>query len=1095
MGRKSQTSLELILILAFAIFLISILMFVMGNYFVNYSEAQNVEEIDDFANSLLNEFEILQKLETGYERQILIPKDFLDKYNLSINESSSYIILNNLGVDSENDKNKHFYSIPGNFEIIQNIDANGNLILLIKKKNIIIEDSNQLILENSTIGDEITSSFCFLGVSLNDGDSYTFYNSSNVPCTSSCSSEVRTCNNGVLSGNSSFSNPSCSVLSCASCSLDGITVNHGYTYNFYNSSNVPFGFSCSSEARVCDSGILLGNSSFSSATCSINPEFNCYDPIHVGKIGIANECLDMLIVNNNMLKSVASIFLGGNSTFQLMGPDSNIYTFENSSYNIFTGQVSDMANLFRNSNFNGNIFYWDINNVINMSYMFYNTFNFNQAINNWNTSKVTDMSNMFHFSKFNQDIGNWNTRKVTDMSAMFAYSKFNQDIGNWDTSNVIDMSNMFDSAEFNQDIGNWNTSKVIDMSYMFSYSFFNQPIGNWDTSKVINMSNMFANSIFNQPIGNWDTSKVTVMESMFSYSLAFNQAIGNWDTSNVTNMRFMFESSKFNMPINNWDTGKVTSMAFMFTTATNFNQAIGNWNTSSVTNMQFMFDSAINFNQSIGNWDTSKVTSMSWMFRQANNFNQPIGNWNTSKVTDMMHMFQGAVNFNQPIGNWDTSSVTHMIYMFHGATNFNQDLRNWCVRNILSEPTYFAVDSPLNTNGMKPIWGAVCSTYLSCSLGGVTVNHGSSYTFYNSLTVPCGSSCSSQVRTCNNGVLSGTSSYSSASCTPLSCASCSLPWGGTIAHGLSVTAYLQETVPYGSSCTSQVRTCNNGALSGQFFYNKQFCSVLPQCLQPEIGIQKCKPTTIKYNGNLGGISGANSKCVSEFGSGWFFGGAEDIFKNPLDSFDGFGKFHMAWIKNEIVSSCWKEYEKGVGSCNLWSSSSSLFNGTVANGYWSAGKFQGHGLFSYTCESPFSIMCCKENPVLSCPSGYTYVESVPGNILPSNKCYSALKGPATIDTANTNCYNDGGFIVSRSIAGSSPMILCDITGGCAPITGSEKLIWGLNNKNYLWCLQKDGTNKGGSGTYPNIVNFCIGGCGSDTCDNTHYYWCVTDPVVN
>lgn len=49
---------------------------------------------------------------------------------------------------------------------------------------------------------------------------------------------------------------------------------------------------------------------------------------------------------------------------------------------------------------------------------------------------------------------------------------------------------------------------------------------------------------------------------------------------------------------------------------------------------------------------------------------------------------------------------------------------------------------------------------------------------------------------------------------------CSLPWGGTIAEGQSVTAYQAASVS-GKQCASEVRTCMNGVLSGM--YQHQSC--------------------------------------------------------------------------------------------------------------------------------------------------------------------------------------------------------------------------------------------------------------------------------
>ena len=65
----------------------------------------------------------------------------------------------------------------------------------------------------------------------------------------------------------------------------------------------------------------------------------------------------------------------------------------------------------------------------------------------------------------------------------------------------------------------------------------------------------------------------------------------------------------------------------------------------------------------------------------------------------------GASAFNQPLNSWSTSNVTNMTEMFQVASSFNQDLRCWDVSLILTEPSSFAASSPLNTNGMKPVWG------------------------------------------------------------------------------------------------------------------------------------------------------------------------------------------------------------------------------------------------------------------------------------------------------------------------------------------------------------------------------------------------------
>lgn len=55
---------------------------------------------------------------------------------------------------------------------------------------------------------------------------------------------------------------------------------------------------------------------------------------------------------------------------------------------------------------------------------------------------------------------------------------------------------------------------------------------------------------------------------------------------------------------------------------------------------------------------------------------------------------------------------------------------------------------------------------------------------------------------------------------------CQNPLGGVVKHGESVTLFEQDKVVFGSTCKSEVRQCNNGVLSGSFVYGS--CEVLPE---------------------------------------------------------------------------------------------------------------------------------------------------------------------------------------------------------------------------------------------------------------------------
>jgi hypothetical protein len=108
----------------------------------------------------------------------------------------------------------------------------------------------------------------------------------------------------------------------------------------------------------------------------------------------------------------------------------------------------------------------------------------------------------------------------------------------------------------------------------------------------------------------------------------------------------------------------------------------------------------------------------------------------------------------------------------------------------------------------------------SCLHNGATIAHGQSISAFLQSSVPYGQSCVQQTRTCNNGILSG--SYDFTSCSVGVAASCTFN-GSNLAHGASVTAFATSTVDFGFSCQSQMRTCNNGTLSGS--YNYAGCAV------------------------------------------------------------------------------------------------------------------------------------------------------------------------------------------------------------------------------------------------------------------------------
>lgn len=115
-----------------------------------------------------------------------------------------------------------------------------------------------------------------------------------------------------------------------------------------------------------------------------------------------------------------------------------------------------------------------------------------------------------------------------------------------------------------------------------------------------------------------------------------------------------------------------------------------------------------------------------------------------------------------------------------------------------------------------------------CALDNVTLDSGASASFYKYRTTPAGELCSAhvQTRTCNNGSLSGSSSFLYGSCSNNT--KCTLD-GTTVEHGSSGVFYKERTVAFGTTCasTALTRTCTNAKFSGSDDYKYNSCSVNP----------------------------------------------------------------------------------------------------------------------------------------------------------------------------------------------------------------------------------------------------------------------------
>lgn len=121
---------------------------------------------------------------------------------------------------------------------------------------------------------------------------------------------------------------------------------------------------------------------------------------------------------------------------------------------------------------------------------------------------------------------------------------------------------------------------------------------------------------------------------------------------------------------------------------------------------------------------------------------------------------------------------------------------------------------------------ASCEGPRACTLDNTTVSSGTSREFYLLQNIPSTELCSAYAtsRSCLDGVLAGSASYKYASCAPVSSSSCSVD-NVVLPTASSSVFYSSATAPAGATCASisQTRSCTNGALSGSASYNRASC--------------------------------------------------------------------------------------------------------------------------------------------------------------------------------------------------------------------------------------------------------------------------------
>jgi len=117
---------------------------------------------------------------------------------------------------------------------------------------------------------------CSLGdIELKDSESGIFYMEATVNYDEECKYSIRTCNDGVLSGNDEYNEIKCKKSEASSCEVNGAFLNNNESKIFYSQESVAFGESCDYEVITCNNGVLSGGEQYIYSECVINNPDKC----------------------------------------------------------------------------------------------------------------------------------------------------------------------------------------------------------------------------------------------------------------------------------------------------------------------------------------------------------------------------------------------------------------------------------------------------------------------------------------------------------------------------------------------------------------------------------------------------------------------------------------------------------------------------------------------------------------------------------------------------------------------------------------------------------------------------------------------------
>ncbi len=133
--KKSQISLEFMILFVFMSVLLTLALYFIGHFIVDFNKQDLLLQREDVANSILNEFQLYGEVRGGYDREFVIESFIVEQYDIKVDTDIDALVFKDFDVDGGVDDYLYFLPQGVNYYAYKN-QTTKNIHFILKKINI-----------------------------------------------------------------------------------------------------------------------------------------------------------------------------------------------------------------------------------------------------------------------------------------------------------------------------------------------------------------------------------------------------------------------------------------------------------------------------------------------------------------------------------------------------------------------------------------------------------------------------------------------------------------------------------------------------------------------------------------------------------------------------------------------------------------------------------------------------------------------------------------------------------------------------------------------------------------------------------------------